>query len=272
MNKSNDYGEIFRNILRSEFNDQQPPFDFLEKIKYLSDEKLQSYFPGKSKLWLTKEISKWKGKILHENEKGTFNPTLNNLNLFCLLTGASPNDVLCNTNNSDYIQFISYEALEQLSDYLRSQNDIPQSYTIPVLYAPEKMASILLTIYSNKVNNKTSIYLKASTVTLDGWFECGQEINICEPHKNQYSIKMLYEKMIHDFREAINDINTIIFEEFYPNFNEWAIKLDSKDNKLTAWFPVVKNSDIPKLKPSLDEQTATSEKMRNSYSNEPNSR
>lgn len=255
MSSVNIFGDYFSEILKKEFLEfDDAPFLLQKNAKYSSAEKLSQLFPGKDKLWLMKELSKWKNKVL--SEKDNFNPTLQNLFIFCTLTGRTPNEVLLPNqiyNGPDRIEYLNYSALESLVAYLGTRKNFSGNYIVPVLYSPEKMTASFLTIYSKKVQQKDAIYVQfliSSVEQRGGVDSLGgitsvpsigfNEYNVSIPEKNEYSFHGAYKKMKEDFDYATEDLHSIITDEFYDEFGSWAKKLPIDKNSLLKYFPLPK--------------------------------
>lgn len=269
MNSVNAFGNIFSDVLKTEFSEiDHAEFQLLKKVKDFSSTEVSQLFAQKDKLWLTKEISKWKKKVLGNED--TFNPTLQNLYIFCQLTNRTPNDVLLPDipyNGPDQIDFLSEDALEGLVKLLQNKGRLSGDYLVPVRYAPIKMAAVFLSIYSKKIQNQENIYIQFSLSYVEkrydedsyGGFNTSSvdnrllEYNVSVPEKNPYSFKDYYTKMAEAFNSVTGDLQDVVLDEFYKEFGLWASELLVENNSLCKYFP------LPLIKPTVNRKKTLDE-------------
>lgn len=260
MRDVNAYGNEFTKILTTEFSEPEISlYSFAKKAKEYSAQEITELFPSKDKLWLAKELSKWKSKIL--DNCTSFNPTLQNLFIFCSITGASPNDVLepgKELVRSNRVHYLSYEAIVDLVRMLRDRGTLNNNCTVPILHAPMKMTTAFLSIYKRCVNRSDDIYMSflisysqectssANPSDSLGGLSSDQvifdknrkkEIKITN-NKNVFDeLECAYAKMKDDFDTALHDMSYIV-DDFYEEVSEWATSLSPDSNYLVRQFAV----------------------------------
>lgn len=293
-NKSgtNKYRDIFIEVLKKELeNPETAQFSFKKELKEIEKDDFNKMFPNKAigqnpnKDWLNKELFKWNQKI----KSGTFNPTLQNLCVFCELTKKSPNEVLKINNdfsNLTKIEFLDYDALDSLCKHLSSLTELKQTYSIPILYAPDKMVIAFIIIFSRKINNINNIYVRFVVSAIDdspytegtgkeekitgGMINypvvSPKEINLTNPAKNvinptkdatksenQYNLCTAYQQMKQEFTNAYNDLSSMI-TNICDDFVFLASKLSSEANKLIESHPLLPHRETPESEKTYDEQ------------------
>lgn len=268
MKNTNNYSEGFSELLKSEFfNSEHSPYRFLDLVKqhYKANDDspfptIPELFPGKNNSWLSKELQKWKKKLRPEED--SFNPTLQNLFIFCKITGKTPNTVLMPDRvyyGPDQIEYLSFEAINSLVQYLQTIDHLEQNFTVPVLYAPESMTSAFLVIYSRSINQKESIYIRfllssveqcdangggdesggitSVPITTNNAMNTMGEVKITSSSTTFAELKNVYDRMRDEFKWAQSDLRTVVVDDFYSEFLSWLRSRDMRDCELTKYFP-----------------------------------
>lgn len=195
------------------------------RINDLDDGDIESVFPQKNKLWLQKEVSKWKRRI-HDN---AFHGTLQSLQILCEATKNTPNDVLLPNEKALYssssIEILSIEDIKEI--FLCIQNNTKGfikickangcfPLQIPAFYSPQNFSITFLCIKQCR-NESVLDSLEACFITYEYYMtdffkdpETKEEDLII---RNSYSLdwvrlsnKSLFEK-IEESHKKIIDLN-----------------------------------------------------------------
>lgn len=153
--------------LLDEFN--QTFIEYLKSAEYIEkkrrflaadDDDISTFFPEKDKLWLHKELSKWKRRV----DDNTFHGTLQSLKILCRIAGKTPNEILLSNDDvflSKSINLLSKEDINLLCMKIKENpNEFINVCTkngclplqIPVFYSPKDFSITFFCIKYSKRN------------------------------------------------------------------------------------------------------------------------
>jgi len=79
------------------------------------------------------------------------------------------------------------------------------------------------------------------------------EYNVSVPEKNKDTFQSIYVEMKDQFKSATNNLQSIVTDEFYDEFGDWASGLDTDDEPLCKYFPLPAIRTTDRKGRSLDE-------------------
>lgn len=251
-----DYNGAFTAALRAALGSSAANYPLKTKVDELTkNNEVEKLFPGRDKLWLQKELSKWRGKLGGEDAR--FSGTLQSLQLYCTLTGQLPNDVLLDARRYTgpaRVEFLRFETILELAGEIRRSDALPRhGCTIPVLYAPEQMTAVFLFIYTQKKAGESAVCMRFGISEPDGYVDTdgGDCIGgISTATDSSYYIADLsrpegmtrlreaYEKIRGEFEAvcgaAVSQLGDAV-NEFYDFMGQWA--REEREDLLFSWYP-----------------------------------
>ena len=251
-----DYNAAFAAALRSSLGTSAADYPLKIRIEELTkNNEVERLFPGHGKLWLQKELSKWRSKL--GSKDGHFYGTLQSLQLYCTLTGQLPNDVLLNTKKYSgpaRVEFLRRETIIELAEELQRGNAVPeQGCALPVLYAPAQMTAVFLFIYPQRKPGSNAVCLRFGLSEPDGYVSI--EGNDClggistATDSSYYTadlsrpegmtrLREAYDKIRGEFEAVCSAIETPLSEavnDFYALMGPWTQR--KREDLLFTWYP-----------------------------------
>lgn len=256
-----DYNEVFVGVLRDSLGTSASDYPLKSRVEELTkNHEVEQVFPGRDKLWLQKELSKWRGKLAGDRFCGT----LNSLQLYCTLTGQLPNDILLHEQGYKgpaRVEFLRRETILDLAEELRHSGTVPlDGCALPVLYAPEKMTTVFLFIYPQKKAGEESVCMRFGISEPDGYVntEGGECIGgISTAADSAYytadlsrpegltKLQEAYDKISREFEAVCGAAETPLrdaVDEFYDLMGPWAGC--DRDDLLFSWYPPRRKSSV----------------------------
>lgn len=251
-----DYNEAFAASLRASLGNSASDYPLKSRVEELTkNNEVERLFPGRDKLWLQKELSKWRSKLSGEDTR--FFGTLQSLQLYCTLTGQLPNDVLLSTRRYTgpaRVEFLRRETILELAEELQRGGTIPKhSCALPVLYAPAQMTAVFLFIYSQKKAGVDSVCLRFGISEPDGYVsteggDCLGGIStaadsiyyIADLSRPEGTTRLqeAYDKIRGEFEAVCGATETPLNDtvnEFYDLMGPWVCC--DRDDLLFSWYP-----------------------------------
>lgn len=251
MNFTKKYQDFVINEFRKNETDSYRMLANANKI-----EDIEQYFPGWTHRGLTQLLSKWKVRVQKDNAF-TGVGTMLNLQMICVLTGLTPNQVLLeeDIDNNRMIRLLSSAALEALAEELK--NNKPEKnldYFLPVLIHQKAMYIGFLRIYEVKYGGVSEVYfqfrhcklgenisLKRPALYEDGEAFCitNQSRNGVNKNGSKQSLIDFYNENIYGFSSK----NLVIDQqnqEFYHLFPEWSEEQEKRNELLFRWYKLEK--------------------------------
>ena len=216
---------------------------------------VERLFPGRSALWLQKELSKWRKKLAEDN----FNGTLQSLQVYCTLMGSTPNDVLLPPgmySGPGQVEFLCMDTILSIAETIREKHIIPrQGCALPVLYAPGRMTVVFLFLYPQRRAGKDTVIGRFGLSEPDGYADtdgsdCTGGIHTALDsslyaadlfHEDwETRLRSAYEKIRGEF-EAVCAMTDSPLEdavnEFYVMMGGWTERHRNSTDLLFSWYP-----------------------------------
>ena len=248
-----DYNGVFSVALRSALGNSGTDYPLKRRVEEITkNNEVEQLFPGRGKLWLQKELSKWRGKLMAEDPR--FCATLQSLQIYCALTGQTPNDVLLPSRRYSgpaQVEFLRWETVVELAHALAQGAAAPRhACAVPVLYAPERMTAVFLFIYPMKRAGRDTVCMRFGISEPDAYVDAEGIGGISTAHDSSYYIADLshpegmtrlreaYEKIRDEFEGICAATESQLGEsvrDFYAMMGAWAQK--EREDQLFAWFP-----------------------------------
>jgi len=150
----NTYNENFNDVLRKAFNNEPGGLFLKTKLNHMTNDQAVHLF-GADKRSLQRELNRWKIKLL--SKKVGVAGTLKNLELFCSITGATPNDILLTSCSAGldrdindepaYVDYLSLDSIKRIICYLREKKlkNAPE-FILPIRYYPAECLCLFMGI------------------------------------------------------------------------------------------------------------------------------
>lgn len=253
------YNEVFAASLRAALGHSPQDYPLKAAVEELTkNNEVARLFPGHDKLWLQKELSKWRGKLASESFRGT----LQSLELYCTLTGQKPNDVLLGEKRyagPARVEFLSFQTILDLAEEVRSRKILPpHGCVLPVLYAPERMTAVFLFLYTQKKSGESAVCMRFGISEPDGYVDtdggdCLGGISTATD-SSYYIADLSHPEGVNRLREAYEKIRrefdavcgaaesplSDAVDEFYTMMGSWARK--EREDLLFSWYPPKKKA------------------------------
>ena len=266
-----DYNEVFSGALRSALGTSGTDYPLKRRVEEITkNNEVEQLFPGHGKLWLQKELSKWRGKLAAEEPH--FSATLQSLQIYCTLTGQTPNDVLLPSRRYSgpaQVEFLRFETIMELAHALANGASAPQhACAVPVLFAPERMTTVFLFLYPMKRAGRDTVCMRFGISEPDAYVDEDGIGGISTAHDSSYYIADLshpvgmvrlreaYEKIRDEFEGICAATESQLGEtvrDFYAVMGSWA--QEEREDALFAWFPPARRE--PVRRQSLDSLSGT---------------
>lgn len=251
-----DYNGAFIAALRTALGSSAADYPLKSRVEELTrNNDVETLFPGRDKLWLQKELSKWRGKLGGGDAR--FCGTLQSLQLYCTLTGQLPNDVLLGAEKyagPARVEFLRFETIRELADELRRSGAAPQhGCALPVLYAPEQMTAVFLFIYTQKKAGESSVCMRFAISEPDGYVDTDggdclggistaadssyYTADLSRPEGSE-RLREAYVKIRGEFEAVCGAAESQLSDavnEFYDLMGQWARR--EREDLLFSWFP-----------------------------------
>lgn len=251
-----EYNDRFAAVLHEALGQSAADYPLKRRVDELvRNREVEELFPGRGKLWLQKELSKWRSKL--KDGEQNFCGTLQSLQLYCVLTGQQPNDVLLPAGQAvspSRIEFLRSETIYEMAEEIVAGRMIPQQgCALPVLYAPGQMMTVFLFIYPVKKAGKESVCMRFAISEPDGYVDydgadCIGGISTAADslyytadlyHPDGPSkLREAYEKIRAEFESMCGMQEGPLHEaigEFYDMMGSWTA--EKREDLLFAWFP-----------------------------------
>ncbi|MBR3704734.1 MAG: hypothetical protein IKM11_04550 [Oscillospiraceae bacterium] len=248
-----DYNEVFSAALRSALGCSPSDYPLKNRVEELTkNNEVEQLFPGHGKLWLQKELSKWRGKLSADDQR--FCATLQSLQIYCALTGQTPNDVLLPArryNGPARVEFLRFETIMELARALaRGDAALRHACALPVLYSPERMTAVFLFLYPMKRAGRDTVCMRFGISEPDGYVDADGIGGISTAPDSSYYIADLshpegmerlreaYEKIRGEFEAVCASAESQLGEsvrDFYAMMGDWT--QEERSDQLFSWFP-----------------------------------
>lgn len=249
-----DYNDAFVAVLRRSIDGEDG--DLLKKraSEVVKNREVTRLFPGRSALWLQKELSKWRSKLDSES----FNGTLHSLQIYCALTGLTPNDVLLPRDGYtglSSIEFLRYETILSFVREIRAERKpMRQGCVLPVLYAPGRMTTVFLFLYPQKRAGADTVFLRFGISEPDGYVDADgtdcsggvttaldSSLHMVDIFYDDWEAKLqtAYRKIRGEF-EAVSGTESQMDDavnEFYAYMGDWTERYAGDGDPLFDWYP-----------------------------------
>ena len=254
--RTGDYNDAFVAVLRRSINDEDG--DLLKKraSELVKNREVTQMFPGRSALWLQKELSKWRGKLETE---GNFNGTLQSLQIYCALMGLTPNDVLLPRNRYtglSRIEFLRYETILSFAGEIRRERrSMEQGCVLPVLYAPGRMTTVFLFLYPQKRAGTDTVFLRFGISEPDSYVDgddtdCSggvvtaldSSLHTVDLFHDDWDTKLrsAYQKIRSEFEAVSGAAESQLDDavnEFYAYMGDWTDRHAGNGDPIFEWYP-----------------------------------
>lgn len=250
------YNERFAAALSNALGKTAADYPLKKRVDELvKNREVEQVFPGRDKLWLQKELSKWRGKL--RSDGGKFCGTLQSLQLYCDLTGLMPNDVLLPAGtyvSPTQIEFLREETVYELAEQLAAgEHCVEQGCALPVLYAPGEMTAVFLFVYPVRSGGKQAVHMRFAISEPDGYvdFDGGECIGgiSTAADSRYYTADLTHPEGLERLREAYRKIRGEFesvcstresplkdaIHTFYDMMGSWA--RNAREDLLFAWYP-----------------------------------
>lgn len=248
-----DYNERFSAALRSALGDSAANYPLKARVEEVTkNNEVEQLFPGHGKLWLQKELSKWRGKLGADGAR--FCATLQSLQIYCALTGQTPNDVLLpprRYGGPAQVEFLTIDTIMELAHTLaRGGASLHHACALPVLYAPERMTVVFLFLYPMKRAGRETVCMRFGISEPDDYTDADGAGGISTAPDSSYYIADLshpdgmerlreaYEKIRGEFEAVCAAAESQLGEsvrDFYAMMGPWAQK--ERPDQIFSWFP-----------------------------------
>lgn len=261
-----DYNGVFSATLRGALGHSAADYPLKRRVEELAkNHEVEKLFPGHSKLWLQKELSKWRAKL--DREDARFCATLQSLQIYCTLTGQLPNDVLLPARSyagPARVEFLSLATILEIAQELRrADTALAHGCALPVLYAPERMTAVFLFLYPQKRAGQDTVCMRFGISEPDSYVDMDGSGGISTAPDSSYYIADLsrpegmerlqeaYGKILGEFEAVCAASESQLGEavrDFYALMGEWA--QEKREDLLFSWFPPAREAAAEKR--SLD--------------------
>ena len=281
-----DFTKKYQDFVVNEFRKNET--DSYRMLANANKIEIEQYFPGWTHRGLTQLLSKWKVRVQKDNAF-TGVGTMLNLQMICVLTGLTPNQVLLeeDIDNNRMIRLLSLAAIESLAEELKiNRLEEELDYFLPVFVHQKAMYVGFLHIYEVKYGGVSEVYFQFRHCYLDetisshrskiyedraAFCVTNQSRNGVNKNGSKQSLADFYNENIIGFapkKIAIDQQN----QEFYQLFPEWSKEQEKRNELLFRWYKPEKahKAEVPKKKGmSLDVRmqnaSATNRKFKNRY-------
>lgn len=250
------YNERFAAALYEALGESASDYPLKQRVEELvKNREVEQLFPGRDKLWLQKELSKWRGKLHSDGKR--FCGTLQSLQLYCALTGMQPNDVLLPADGSvspARIEFLREETIYELAEELaEGRKRMEHGCALPVLYAPREMTAVFLFIYPVRKAGEETVFMRFAISEPDGYVEfdggdCIGGISTAADSR-YYTADLSHSEGMQRLREAYSKIRGEFesvcgtresplqdaIHAFYDMMGSWA--RNEREDLLFTWYP-----------------------------------
>ncbi len=250
------YNERFAAALTAALGEKSSDYPLKQRVEELiKNREVEQVFPGRDKLWLQKELSKWRGKLRADGKK--FCGTLQSLQLYCDLTGLRPNEVLLPAESyvsPSKIEFLQEETIYELAENLAGgEQQMEQGCALPVLYAPGEMTAVFLFIYPVRNAGQQAVHMRFAISEPDGYVdfdgsECTGGISTAADSR-YYTADLSHPEGIDRLREAYRKIRGEFesvcstresplkdaIHSFYDLMGSWV--RNEREDLLFSWYP-----------------------------------
>lgn len=248
-----DFTKRYQDFVVNEFRrSETDSYRMLANANQMGDKQIKQHFPGWSHRGLTQLLSKWKVRVQKDNAF-TGVGTMLNLQMICVLTGLTPNQVLLeeDIDNNRMIRLLSSAALEALAEELK--NNKPQEELncfLPVFVHQKAMYVGFLHIFEVKYGGVSEVYFQfrhcklGENINAKKTFTYDDSVVFCitNPSRNgvnkngsKQSLTDFYNENIYGFTSK----NLVIDQqnqEFYQLFPEWSEEQEKRNELLFRWY------------------------------------
>ncbi len=243
-----DYNAAFADALRRDMDCGGESHLRKRTSELVKNREVERLFPGRDALWLQKELSKWRGKLAD----GSFNGTLRSLQVYCMLMGVTPNDVLLpgeRYTGPGRVELLREETIVALAEKLRSERIvIPHGMALPILYAPERMTAVFLFLLPQRHSGEDTVTMRFAVSEPEGYAEMDGSGGIATAMDSslymtdlsqddwETRLRRAYKKIRGEFDVACSSMELPlqdVVHEFYDLAGDWA----EGGDLLFAWYP-----------------------------------
>ena len=260
-----DFNAAFADALRRDMNVGAPLRKTVSEL--VKNREVERLFPERDGLWLQKELSKWRGKLIDDR----FNGTLRSLQIYCTLRGVTPNDVLLPKgaySGLSRIEFLGEETILSLAGTIREEGIVmPHGIALPVLFAPDRMTAVFLFLYPHRIARADTTFLRFGISEPDGFADeedgsgavttaLDSSLYVTDLSRSDWEerLRRAYRKIRREFEGVCGAAESPLKDavnEFYDRMGDWAVRQSKAENALFAWYPPARKTE--KRRAALDD-------------------
>lgn len=234
----------------------------LNNLFYYSDEEFEQIFNGKNKLWLRKEMSRWRKNV--HNEKTTMKGTLNNLEMLCFIANCEPNDILLDgvaskkiTANTQYLSLNAINGIckslvatyEELNEEVFGDDDyfgvnsnqnkfLEKPLLLPIEFSPTSLRFLFLKIYKDFDNDIKMVFVVNEYNSFsEGFVPTEYEREIFNLTSTKNNIKSTLEEFYHVGLELLsNKYESDLYTDYILDYFDDSMKCILTKNENDDFF------------------------------------
>ena len=262
-----EYNANFQKFIFDKLGNDEEEGRILRRVKAFTEDDMKARFDGRTRRWLLKELNRWK-QLVHKGGTHEIKATLQNLQMLCNASDATPNQVLLSKippQDKKVVTLLSLDALQQLEDTIRTtkfQNQFKKY--IPVFYNERAMYSGVLLVIGERIaedmnvifqfrhyyfnGQESSVLSSMSGRIMPGAYSDSKKYNITHLEKNKFSGYMSLQDFYEENRaKAMNYLKQENDEirSFYQMFPEWTAKQKEAGENLLYWIEPTCESILP---------------------------
>lgn len=233
-------------LFKKDENGENVFSDELNSMFNYSDEEFEKIFNGKTKLWLRKEMLRWRDNTSKEHI--TMKGTLNNLELLCFITKCEPNDILLEgitskniSANTQYLSLGSIKAIcKSLVDTYKDFNEdgfLNEPLLLPVEFSPTTLRFLFLKIYKDSNEVKMKFIVNEFSAFYEGIVPSNDNLvvyNVTSPKENK---KLTLDLFYHEGMQLLsNEYVDDLYSDYILEFEDDTMRNILIENKTNDFF------------------------------------